>query len=85
MLDVLGSEYIRTAAAKGLAARIVVLMHALRNALIPVVTVVGLQIGILLGRHGLRQLGGVEIRVQVVRHGGDGAAGGALQGGIRAP
>jgi len=49
MLDVLGSEYIRTAAAKGLAARIVVLKHALRNALIPVVTVVGLQIGILLG------------------------------------
>jgi peptide/nickel transport system permease protein len=49
MLDVLGSEYIRTAAAKGLAARIVVLKHALRNALIPVVTVVGLQFGILLG------------------------------------
>jgi peptide/nickel transport system permease protein len=49
MLDVLGSEYIRTAAAKGLASRMVVLKHALRNALIPVVTVVGLQIGILLG------------------------------------
>jgi peptide/nickel transport system permease protein len=49
MLDVLGSEYIRTAAAKGLAGRIVVLKHALRNALIPVVTVAGLQIGILLG------------------------------------
>ena len=49
MLDVLNSEYIRTAAAKGLASRIVVLKHALRNALIPVVTVVGLQIGILLG------------------------------------
>jgi peptide/nickel transport system permease protein len=49
MLDVLGSEYIRTAAAKGLASRIVVLKHALRNALIPVVTVAGLQIGILLG------------------------------------
>jgi peptide/nickel transport system permease protein len=39
----------RTTAAKGLASRIVVLKHALRNALIPVVTVVGLQIGILLG------------------------------------
>ncbi|HWN02549.1 MAG TPA: ABC transporter permease, partial [Candidatus Dormibacteraeota bacterium] len=49
MLDVLNSEYIRTAAAKGLASRVVVLKHALRNALIPVVTVVGLQIGTLLG------------------------------------
>lgn len=49
MLDVLGSEYIRTAAAKGLAGRLVILKHALRNALIPVVTVAGLQIGILLG------------------------------------
>jgi peptide/nickel transport system permease protein len=49
MLDVLGSEYIRTAAAKGLGPRLVVLKHALRNALIPIVTVVGLQIGILLG------------------------------------
>jgi peptide/nickel transport system permease protein len=49
MLDVLGSEYVRTAAAKGLSGRMVVLKHALRNALIPVVTVAGLQIGILLG------------------------------------
>jgi peptide/nickel transport system permease protein len=49
MLDVLGSEYIRTAAAKGLVPRLVVLKHALKNALIPIVTVVGLQIGILLG------------------------------------
>jgi peptide/nickel transport system permease protein len=49
MLDVLGSEYVRTAAAKGLTDRLVVLKHALRNALIPVVTVAGLQIGILLG------------------------------------
>jgi peptide/nickel transport system permease protein len=49
MLDVLGSEYIRTAAAKGLAGHLVVLKHALRNAPIPVVTVAGLQIGILLG------------------------------------
>jgi len=49
MLDVLGSDYIRTAAAKGLAGRLVVLKHAFRNALIPIVTVVGLQIGILLG------------------------------------
>ena len=49
MLDVLRSEYIRTAAAKGLADRLVVLKHALKNALIPIVTVAGLQIGILLG------------------------------------
>jgi peptide/nickel transport system permease protein len=49
MLDVLRSEYVRTAAAKGLAQRAVILKHALKNALIPVVTVVGLQAGILLG------------------------------------
>jgi peptide/nickel transport system permease protein len=49
MLDVLRSEYIRTAAAKGLTRRLVVLKHALKNALIPIVTVAGLQIGILLG------------------------------------
>jgi peptide/nickel transport system permease protein len=49
MLDVMRSEYIRTAAAKGLATRMVVLKHALRNALIPIVTVAGLQLGILLG------------------------------------
>jgi peptide/nickel transport system permease protein len=49
MLDVLRSEYIRTAAAKGLTGRLVVLKHALKNALIPIVTVAGLQIGILLG------------------------------------
>jgi peptide/nickel transport system permease protein len=49
MLDVLRSEYVRTAAAKGLTRRVVVLKHALKNALIPVVTVVGLQAGILLG------------------------------------
>ena len=49
MLDVLRSEYVRTAAAKGLAHRKVILKHALKNALIPVVTVAGLQAGILLG------------------------------------
>ena len=49
MLDVMRSEYVRTAAAKGLATRMVVLKHALRNALIPIVTVAGLQLGILLG------------------------------------
>jgi peptide/nickel transport system permease protein len=49
MLDVMGSEYIRTAAAKGLVPRLVILKHALKNALIPIVTVAGLQMGILLG------------------------------------
>ena len=49
MLDVLRSEYIRTAAAKGLTGRGLILKHALKNALIPIVTVAGLQMGILLG------------------------------------
>ena len=48
LLEVLGREYITTARAKGLPRRLVVLRHALRNALIPVVTIVGLQIGRLL-------------------------------------
>ena len=45
MLDVLGSDYIRTARAKGLADHVVFYKHALRNALLPVVTVLGLQFG----------------------------------------
>lgn len=49
MLEVLGRDYIRTARAKGLAERVVVYRHALRNALIPVLTVIGLQFGSLLG------------------------------------
>lgn len=49
MLDVLSSDFVRTARAKGLAGRGIVLKHALSNALIPIVTVVGLQLGILLG------------------------------------
>ena len=49
MLDVLRSEYIRTASAKGLSRRLVILKHALKNALIPIVTVAGLQVCILLG------------------------------------
>ncbi|HLQ63481.1 MAG TPA: ABC transporter permease [bacterium] len=48
MLDVLGLDFIRTARAKGLAERRVVSRHALRNALLPVVTLVGLQLGLLL-------------------------------------
>jgi dipeptide transport system permease protein len=47
MLEVLGEDYIRTARAKGLSNLRVVSLHALRNALIPVVTVIGLQIGVL--------------------------------------
>lgn len=48
MLEVLGEDYIRTARAKGLSGFRVVAVHALRNALIPVVTVIGLQTGALL-------------------------------------
>jgi len=48
MLEVLSREYIRTAEAKGLSPRVVILRHALRNALLPVLTVVGLQVGRLL-------------------------------------
>ncbi|HEY4405388.1 MAG TPA: ABC transporter permease subunit [Xanthobacteraceae bacterium] len=47
MLEVLGEDYIRTACAKGLPAYRVIWVHALRNALIPIVTVIGLQIGVL--------------------------------------
>ena len=43
MLDVLGSDYVRTARAKGLSDRVVIYKHALRNALIPIVTIAGLQ------------------------------------------
>jgi ABC-type dipeptide/oligopeptide/nickel transport system permease component len=48
MLEVLSREYIRTAEAKGLSRRAVILRHALRNALLPVLTVIGLQVGRLL-------------------------------------
>ena len=47
MLEVLGEDYIRTARAKGLPAYRVICVHALRNALIPIITVIGLQIGVL--------------------------------------
>jgi len=49
MLDVLRQDYVRTARAKGLPFRTVIVRHTLRNALIPVLTVVGLQVGALLG------------------------------------
>ncbi|CDL85091.1 dipeptide ABC transporter permease DppB [Xenorhabdus szentirmaii] len=48
MLEVLGEDYIRTARAKGLSRVRVIIVHALRNALLPVVTVIGLQVGIML-------------------------------------
>ncbi len=48
MLEVLGEDYVRTARAKGLPPRRVVGVHALRNAMIPVVTTIGLQIGVLM-------------------------------------
>jgi ABC-type dipeptide/oligopeptide/nickel transport system permease component len=49
MLEVLQQDYIRTARAKGLKERLVVFKHALKNALLPVITIIGLQIGGLLG------------------------------------
>ncbi len=49
MLDVLGQDYIRTARAKGMRRRTVIFKHALRNALVPIVTVVGVMTGVLLG------------------------------------
>jgi peptide/nickel transport system permease protein len=49
MLEVLGQDYIRTARAKGLKQRTVVLKHAFRNSLLPIVTVIGLSLGSLLG------------------------------------
>jgi dipeptide transport system permease protein len=48
MLEVLGEDYVRTARAKGVSPFQVITVHALRNALIPVITVIGLQVGVLL-------------------------------------
>lgn len=49
MLEILGQDYVRTARGKGLKSSRVIFMHALRNAAVPIVTIVGLQMGILLG------------------------------------
>src|SRR6188508_1853738 len=49
MLEVLGQDYVRTARAKGVGRKTVISRHALRNALIPVVTIVGFEVGILMG------------------------------------
>jgi peptide/nickel transport system permease protein len=50
MLEVLGQEYVRTARAKGLAEQVVIYKHALRNALIPIVTIIGLSLAATLGQ-----------------------------------
>lgn len=49
MLEVLGEDYVRTARSKGLTERRVIIRHALRNTLIPVITLIGVQVGYLLG------------------------------------
>jgi ABC-type dipeptide/oligopeptide/nickel transport system permease component len=49
MLEVLRQDYIRTARAKGLRERVVVVRHGLRNSMIPVITLFGLQVGVLFG------------------------------------
>ena len=49
LVEVIQEDYVRTARAKGLQERVVILRHALRNAMIPVVTMMGLQFGFLLG------------------------------------
>ncbi|BBK44513.1 peptide ABC transporter permease [Allostella vacuolata] len=56
MLGVMSEDYIRTARAKGVPGRMVVWRHALRNALIPVVTVVGLYLGVLIGNSVLTEI-----------------------------
>jgi ABC-type dipeptide/oligopeptide/nickel transport system permease component len=56
MLGVLGEDYIRTARSKGVPARVVIWRHALGNAMIPVVTVVGLYLGVLIGNSVLTEI-----------------------------
>ena len=56
MLDVLGEDYIRTARAKGVARHRLIFRHALRNALIPIVTVIGLYFGLLIGNAVLTEI-----------------------------
>ena len=56
MLTALGEDYVRTARAKGVPSRVVVWRHALRNVLIPVVTIVGLNLGVLIGNSVLTEI-----------------------------
>lgn len=56
MLEVLGEDYVRTAKAKGLPGAVILFQHALKNALIPVITVIGLYLGILIGNSVLTEI-----------------------------
>ena len=56
MLNALGQDYVRTARAKGVPARLVVWRHALRNVLIPIVTIIGLNLGVLIGNSVLTEI-----------------------------
>ena len=56
MLDVLREDYMRTAKAKGIPVRVILFRHALRNAIIPIITVVGLYIGVLVGNSVLTEI-----------------------------
>ena len=56
MLEVLSEDYVRTARAKGVPWNVVIWRHALRNALIPIITVVGLYLGILIGNSVLTEI-----------------------------
>ena len=49
LLEVMGTDYARTAKAKGLAPRVVVMRHAMKNAIIPVITIIGMEFGRMLG------------------------------------
>jgi peptide/nickel transport system permease protein len=51
-MEILTKDYIKTARAKGLCERFVVVKHLLRNTLIPLVTVLGIEFGVLVGGHG---------------------------------
>ncbi len=56
MLGVLGEDYVRTAKAKGLPGMVILFQHALKNALIPIVTVIGLYLGVLIGNSVLTEI-----------------------------
>ena len=56
MLEVLREDYVRTAVAKGMSASTVIWRHAFRNALMPVITVVGLYLGVLMGNSVLTEI-----------------------------
>ena len=56
MLEVLGEDYVRTAKAKGLPGAVILFRHALKNALIPIITVIGLYLGVLIGNSVLTEI-----------------------------